>query len=431
MRTVSPDYYQTPSRQEIKTMATEVGINQYSPTLVQDMANIIAGGYYVASSVMREDIEKNIQLNLTPDYDGDYKLFKKGYTRDLAKAKESYVQAELKYHENIQEFLKEVNLENLPGESSLAKAVSCIKILSKKLKSEKETDSNGDNVIPLFADEKDSKGAAIKLNESIELVKKLDKEDKELLDFFEKEEDNIAAVMKDDILKIMLQTSSKINELSKLKTKPTNKLKKSFEGDVKVPRPIQDFGEFKRINKKELVNNRKALFMRIINKEAQVLDTYEREFRMPTITILCDDSGSMNSSHKEKKALGIIYNCLKRVMKEECILHFSFFETECEKFYSLNKETDIKDFFRNVILKHSFDNGRTDVRNAIAQAIAEVDIKGSDNHLIIINDGEDDCSSLSLQELKGVRLHGFILDSSNEDIKRLCAASGGVYKEEI
>ena len=430
MRTISPDYYQTPSKNEIKTIATEVGINQYSPTLVQDMANIIAGGYYVASSVMREDIEKNIQLP-KPDHNGDYKKKNKSYTRDYGVAKESYVQAELKYHENIISFLKEVNLENLPGDSSLEKALNCIKILSKKLTGEKETDSNGDNIIPLFAYEKDSKGAAAKLNESIELVKKLDKEDKELLDLDEKEEENIAKLMKDDLKKILLQTSSTINELSKLKTKPTNKLKKSFEGDVKVPRPIQDFGEFKKLSKKELVNNRKALNMRIINKEAQVLETYEREFRMPTITILCDDSGSMNSSHKEKKALGIIYNVLKRVMKKECNLHFSFFEQQCEKFFYLDKDTDVKEFFSDVILKHGFNNGQTDVRNAIAQAIAEVDIKGSDNHLIIINDGEDNCSSLSLQDLKGARLHAFILDSSNEDIRRVCAASGGVYKEEI
>lgn len=441
IRTIAPAHYQTPVAEEIKAVAEKTGINKYSRSLVEDLSNIFSGGSFSSSEYIRELVESNIKLDLQPDSDGDYychKNYSKSYTKNINEAKQSFVEAELKYHQNIQEFIKQLDANQFNGNSSLEKALNCIKMLSSKLESGRGSDSSGDNIIPIFQDG-DGKGLANELHEAIDLVDKLDKEDKELLDLSDSDEENVSKLMSDELVKIILEVSSSMDKFTQIKTKPSSKLKLNPEGDVKQSRAIRDFSEIRKLNKRELINSKQALAMRIINHEASVTERYEREFKIPFVNLICDDSGSMTSNSKNKKAIGIIYNILKRVMREECWLSFSFFEQHCHKFYLLSVHDDIKSFFNNEIKKHMFNNEGTNVKTCIHEAINEFeaicqtnsDISSKDRHLIVINDGEDDCSGLNASELKGCKLHGFILNSSNADIKRVCNSTQGVYKEKL
>lgn len=441
VRTIAPIHYQTPIANEIKGVAKQVGINKYSTSLVEDISNIFSGGVFSSSENVRGFVEENIQLDLKPDSDGDFRCHKnysKSYTKDINEAKQSYIEAELKYHQNIQEFIKQLDVNKFKGSSSLEKALNCIKMLSSKIESDSGSDSNGDNIIPIFQDE-DGKGLAQELHEAIDLVEKLDREDKELLELSDSDEENVSRLMRDELVKIILEVSSSMDKFTQIKTKPSSKLKLNPEGDIKQSRAIRDFSEIKKLAKKELINSKQSLAMKIINHEANVIEKYEREFKIPFVNLICDDSGSMTSNSKNKKAIGIIYNILKRVMREECWLSFSFFEEHCHRFYLLSVHDDIKEFFNKEIKKHRFNNGGTDVKTCISESLKEFEeicannpeISSKDRHLIVINDGEDDCSGLNASELKGCKLHGFILDSSNQDIKRVCSATQGVYKERI
>lgn len=441
IRTTAPMHYQTPVAEEMKAIAKQTGINKYSVSLVEDLSNIFSGGSYTSSESIREVVESNINLDIKPDSDGDFRCHKnynKSYTKDLNEAKQSYVEAEVKYHQNIQEFVKELEPSKFKGNSSLEKALNCIKCLSSKIDPDSDNDSSGDSIIPIFQDG-EGKEVAQELHEAIDLVEKLDREDKELLDLSDSDEENVSKLMSDELIKIILEVSSSMDKFTQIKTKPSSKLKLNPEGDINQSRAIRDFSEIKKLAKKELINSKQSLAMRIINHEANVIEKYEREFKIPFVNLICDDSGSMTSNSKNRKAIGIIYNILKRVMREECWLSFSFFEEHCHKFYLLSFHDDIKQFFSNEIKRHRFDNGGTDVKSCIHEALVEFEaitkanpeVSAKDRHLIVINDGEDDCSGLNASELKGCKLHGFILDSNNEDIKRVCSATQGVYKENI
>lgn len=444
IRTIASIHYQTPVASEIKEVAKEYELNKYSSSLVQDLSNILSGGKFTDSNTIREFVSENIDLNLEADSDGDYNCIRKycdgkGYTKSYEEAKNSYIEAEVDYHINIQEFIKQLPLDKLIGHSSLHKAMSCIKMLSSKVDGDSNTDSQGESKIPIFSEGNAATKLASELKEAIDLVDKLDKEDAELLDIEGDYEDNVSKLMDDKLVKTILEVSSSMDKFTQIRTKPSAKLKLNPEGDVKQSRSIRDFSEIKKLNKRELLNSKQALAMRIINHEASVTDKYEKEYKIPFINLICDNSGSMTSNDKSKKAIGIIYNILKRVKRNECWLNFSFFESHCHEFFLLSSHDDIKQFFNTVIRKQRFNEGGTDVKTCIFEALKEfedickanLEISSKDRHLIVVNDGQDDCSGLNASELKGCKLHGFILDSSNEDIKRVCNATKGVYKENI
>jgi hypothetical protein len=50
---------------------------------------------------------------------------------------------------------------------------------------------------------------------------------------------------------------------------------------------------------------------------------------------------------------------------------------------------------------------------------------------VVVNDGDDDASNITLAMLKGAKLHSFILNSSNSDLRCISLQSGGTYREKI
>jgi len=448
IRTIPSPNYLHPSADEVRKLAKELGVEAYAPDLVEDLCNIASGGSFVSASDIFDQCSNNFNKVLEPDYDGDYTLpdnpndFDSNYTKNYSIAKQAWVEKDVGYHQNIQTFLQSLNLDGIPGTTPLEKAINTIKYLGEEANSSSgSNDSSGSPTIPIFSTfEEKVKEEAKKINEAIELVEKLDQEDKELLDLKDDDNYNIESLVKSDVMRDILRASNEMDKISAIKTKPSSKLIKDDQGDVKIARSIKGFDEFHRINPLELVNPLPMMAYRVINNEARVDEKYKREFKMPFVTLIVDDSGSMQTNSKSKKAIGIIHNILKRVKRGECWLNFSFFESSCHKFYLLPDDGNIDKFYRKKIIKHSFDKSGTNVANAIQEALEEFDkialenkgaISSKDRHIIVVNDGEDDATSVKPGDLKGAKLHSFILNSSNDHLKMISAATGGIYRQDI
>lgn len=439
IRTIASNSYLHPSADEVRTLAKQVGVEQYAPDLVEDLCNIASGGSFVSASDIQDYCNNNFNKVLEPDKDGDYKK-PSGYTKKYSDAKQAWVEKDVGYHTNIQKFLETLDVNAIPGNSPLEKALNCIKYLSEQANNSDNSDSSGNPTIPIFSKGEDSaKEKAENINEAVELVEKLDREDKELLDLKDDDNSNIEQLVKSEVMRDILSASNEMDKISAIKTKPSSKLIKDDQGDIRLGRAIKGFDEFHKINSVELVNPKAMLSYRVINNEARVDEKYKREFKMPFVTLIVDDSGSMDDNGKMNKAIGIIHNILKRVKRGECWLLFSFFESECHKFHLLSSFDDIDDFYKQV-RKHRFNNSTTNVANCIQQALTEYDavaaenkdaISMKDRHLIVINDGQDDATSVKAADLKGAKLHSFILNSSNDHLKMISSATGGIYRQDI
>jgi hypothetical protein len=445
IRTTPSNSYLHPSADEVRQLAKELKVGAYAPDLVEDLCNIASGGSFVSASDIFDQCTNNFNKLLEPDSDGDYRLpdsHELNYTKNYSEAREAWVEKDVGYHQNIQTFLQTLNLDGIPGTTPLEKSLNTIKYLGEQATpSSDSSDSSGSPTIPIFSTfEGKVKEVAKKINEAIEIVEKLDQEDKELLDLNGDDNSNIESLVKSDVMADILRASNEMDNISSIKTKPSSKLIKDDQGDVKIARSIKGFDEFHRINPLEFVNPLPMMAYRVINSEARVDEKYKREFKMPFVTLIVDDSGSMNSNSKSNKAIGIIHNILKRVKRGECWLNFSFFESSCHKFYLLPDDGNIDEFYRKKIVKHPFNKGGTDVANAIKEALEEFDkialenkaaISSKDRHIIVVNDGEDDATSVKSTDLKGAKLHSFILNSSNDHLKMISAATGGIYRQDI
>ena len=440
IRTIPSASYLHPSADEVKQLAKQVGVEQYAPDLVEDLCNIASGGSFVSASDITDYCNNNFNKLLEPDSDGDYNK-PSGYTKNYSDAKQAWVEKDVQYHQNIQTFLETLDLNSIPGNSPLEKALNCIKYLGEQANSSGSSDSSGSPTIPIFSKDEDAaRKQAETINESVELVEKLDREDKELLDLKDDDNANIENLVKSEVMRDILRASNEMDKISAIKTKPSSKLIKDDQGDIKLGRSIKGFDEFHKINPLELVNPKAMMAYRVINNEARVDEKYKREFKMPFVTLIVDDSGSMTDNNKSNKAIGIIHNIIKRVKRGECWLNFSFFEKKCHKFYLLPDDGNIDEFYRKTIVKHRFDNSGTNVANAIKEALDDFDkialenkdaISSKDRHIIVVNDGEDDATSVKVADFKGAKLHSFILNSSNDHLKMISAASGGIYRQDI
>lgn len=173
---------------------------------------------------------------------------------------------------------------------------------------------------------------------------------------------------------------------------------------------------------------------------------YKRKAETSVINVLIDRSGSMRSESKNIKALGVLWYLVKQVIKKKAIVIFSFFESDADNFHVLDyrhmTSKELRTWFFKA-MQNPFEGGTTEVGKASLQAIRKFkelmlteeyeNINVNKAHLVLINDGEDDATDLTveaLEELDAI-LHGFILFNSNSHIEYLAKETGGFYCEGI
>ena len=381
MRTIAHPDAVSPTVDEMDEVAAKFDIHNYCPTLVIDMYNMLTGGTLTSVEYMKQQGIDNI----------DYEV-------------------------NVQSFLEKVPslTKSLPG-TPLEQVFNILELLANGETG--EDNSNSELTLPIFNNNHEVRKKVGQIKETIRTIGRRSADEKLIL-----------SGKVSHKLSEVLRTSDTLDKLGIIDT--SNTMIADSTGEYCETRPITGFDELNLINPIELINPVNYLSYRIINNESHIIERYRKEDKLSFITLICDVSGSMQNDNKMNKALGIIFNIIKRVKSGECELLFSYFERTCFNWYHLDKDSDITSIW-NAIYHTSFDKGGTDVQKCIKEAISTSrGVISTNKQLIVINDGEDECN-LTLPDLDGFKLHSFILDSSNDNLQKLSIASGGTYRNNI
>jgi hypothetical protein len=180
-RTTTPPTYLTPSGEEMREAANEVGLGSFSRDLVADLCNMAAGGGINPPSAYRDQVMRKVEESLpAPDSDGEWKLSSGSYTKQRQQAVNDRLEKALRYQQNVCDFLQTVDLNQFPGGSPLEQAMSLLKLLSKQQGG--SGGGEGGEPLPIFQDNDNPEAVAEGLNSLMDEVDSLDENEQEMLD---------------------------------------------------------------------------------------------------------------------------------------------------------------------------------------------------------------------------------------------------------
>lgn len=449
LRTTTPLTYILPSREEMKATAERAGVRRFAPELVQDIANLAAGGQINPPSAYRPIVEKWAEENLAaPDSNGRWYINGQ-YTRDRAAAIRDSADKRMKYHQNVSDFLNSLDIDGLPGHTPVDKAMSLLKLLATQQGGENSGGDGQAETLPIFSDNDNPEGTAAKLNEAVDTVESLTDDEKELIsddnlsdgdgsDGNEGTDPSQARQLAEDMLKgkeVMLEISRHLDKLTRMQVRKQKKVEPDPEGEEVRFRPMKHLGEIGRIPQAEWALPRTYRMYRHITGQTPVRERCTRIEKKQLLYIIVDCSGSMGSGQRIYKAGGILMNRLKAVIAGEAELYIRMFDTSLKKEYHAATPEEAREVMKQ-FTERNYSGGGTDISGcskAAQKRIDEIIAEGATYRpeLVVITDGDDDTSDLSLSDFPGTKLHAFVVECKNQHLTKLAERSGGVGVENM
>jgi Mg-chelatase subunit ChlD len=444
-RTIPPPHYLTPTREEMREMAEQVGLKRYSPSLLADMANVRAGGEILPPDAWRLEVERRVVgENIPPGRYKKYCLPDGGETHSFAEAVAAKVEKAVKYHTAVSDFVRTVDWSGVPGTTPLEQGANLLKLLAAKNGGEPGSKGGDEETLPIFQEEAGDT-VARDLKEVLEEVEDLDKEDKELLEDDEEKKSSSgsgsgslsAMKIAEDFLsdkgkREMVRISRSLDELSRMKVSRESKFTPDPEGDDVRNRPIRNLGELTRIAKPAWAiyqKSRTLFWYQAVTKQLSVRERGVRSERKQLLYIIIDCSGSMNDGQRVAKACGVLMNRLKAVLKGDAVLYWRLFDTTLHEEHFVSTKEEAKAAMKD-LAAGNFSGGGTAIDACSRQALARIEeIVQEGNHhrpeLVVVSDGNDTVR-LMPGNLGGTRLHAFLVECPNPDLTALAIKSGGV-----
>lgn len=426
----SVEGYLAPSREEMRNAAQKVGLRSYSRDLVIDLANLAAGGKVNPPSKYSDAVMQRVLERLEkPDSDGKWKLSNGRWTKEKSEIVSDRHKKQMAYHQNVCDFLSEIDMGRFEGETPLEQAMSCLKLLS-KMKGGNGGGEDGEP-LPIFQ-EGSPEGVAHQLHDSIDSVDTLSEIEKELMgETPEMSKREIAEDMMGD-KSIWLTISRQLDSLSKMQVRKCKKQEADPNGEEVITRSINGFDELSKLSKSEWASyqtSRSYFWYRVAGKQARVRERVITIEKKQLLFIMVDCSGSMDSGNRIAKACGILMNRLKAVIAGEAELYFSFFDTELVKVYSVKTPEEAKSLMETLRNKN-FSGRSTNIDGCMKQAKAEIDkiiAEGATYRpeLVVVTDGDDTISSTA-KDFAGTKVHAFVVEVRNPKLVDLAKATGGV-----
>jgi hypothetical protein len=211
------------------------------------------------------------------------------------------------------------------------------------------------------------------------------------------------------------------------------------DGKVTAKRIVDGMEDMDRVLKRDLID--RHLTFNMLTQRVLVNRQYRRMSFTPWITLLIDDSGSMNSVKKRGKALGLLFHFLNQVKANKMGLTMGWFETSVRGIENFLPGTDGTAWFEKCACKHNFNKGGTEAGDCIEYMLRyfqrdlpkilpedfAIDAKQKD--IVLVNDGQDDVTGVTPSVLDGAKLRAFVLEESNAELQRIALASQGSYME--
>lgn len=437
-RTTPPVDYLAPTREEMREVAKGVELKSFAPDFVADLANIAAGGAICPPSAYREEVAAQASERLPkPDDKGNWRLSNGEFTKNRQEAVSDQAARLMKYHSSVSDFLRTVDFSQAPGRSPLEKAMNLLKILSKQ-KPDQGEGGEGDP-LPIFQDESGEQ-LAREMNDLLETVESLDQAEKELLE----EDPETAEKGNKDLQKrklaedmtgdksIWLKISRQLDGLARMRVARTVKVVPDPEGEEVRNRPIRHLGELTRVAKSAwAVRQQKPVYFwyQAVSGQLPIRERVKREEKKQLLYLLIDCSGSMDNDQRIAKAGGVLFNRLKAVCEGEAEIFVRFFDSQVyEEFFASNAK-EAKGLM-NRFREQNFSGGSTNISGCARTAQARIEEivaegKMTRPELVIITDG-DDRIDLKAEDLKGTKMHAFVVGGSNARLTELAVETGGV-----
>jgi len=423
----------------MRDMAEKCQVKKFSTDLVEDFCNLVAGGEILPPSTYRATVASRADEKLPPAGSrGEWRLSNGSYTTNRQQALADGVEQGMKYQQAVCDFLQTVELEKFPGSSPLEQAMNCLKLLS-----EQHGGSGGGEegeALPIFTDNDRPEDVGEKLNDLMDQVESLTDEEAELLD--PNQDADSGEHKGDDGLQKMklagdmshgkdvwLKVSRQLDKLAQMRVAKSVKVLPDPAGDEVRNRPISHFGEMNRLVKSEWALSSTYRTFRIVTHASQVRERVRREEKQQLLYLIIDCSGSMKDGERIAKAGGVLMNRLKAVLSGEAQVFVRFFDSQLYEEHFASSATEAKELIRRFTEKN-FSGGSTNISGCVREAqarIEEIVVEGrtARPELVVVTDG-DDRVSLTTEELKGSKLHAFVVECANKRLTDVAVQSGGV-----
>ncbi len=437
-RTRPPLTYLPPLREEMREAAKKAEVKKFSADLVEDFCNLAAGGEILPPSEWREQVRREAEEKLPkPDSDGEWRLSGGGYTSNRQEAIADRMELGMRYQQAVCDFLQTVELEKFPGSSPLEQAMNLLKLLATQNGGEPGGDGE---TLPIF-EEGNPERIGERLNDIMDDIESLTKEEQELLDPDQdagsgkdngRDDDLGTMKLAEDMAKghdLWLKVSRQLDKLARMKVARSVKVLPDPEGDEVRVRPIAHLGEINRLQKSEWALPSVYRTYRLVSRAAMVRERVRREKKQQLLYLICDCSGSMGGGQRIAKAGGVLMNRLKAVVAGEAQMYVRFFDSRLYEEHFASSPAEAKELIRRFEAKN-FSGGSTNIDGCAREAQARIEEivaegKVTRPELVVVTDG-DDTVKLTTEDLKGTKLHAFVVGGQNPALTDLAIKSGGV-----
>jgi uncharacterized protein with von Willebrand factor type A (vWA) domain len=228
---------------------------------------------------------------------------------------------------------------------------------------------------------------------------------------------------------VWLKVSRQLDKLARMKVAKSVKVLPDPEGDEVRVRPIAHLGEINRLQKTEWALPSVYRAYRLVSRTAMVRERVRREEKQQLLYMIIDCSGSMGDGQRIAKAGGVLMNRLKAVVAGEAQMFVRFFDSRCYEERFASNAAEAKEMTRRFEDKN-FSGGSTNISGCVREAqrrIEEIVAEGKVTRpeLVVVTDG-DDTISLTTDDLRGTKMHAFVVERSNSALTDLAIKTGGI-----
>jgi hypothetical protein len=443
-RTRPAGYYKAPNNRAILDVAKRINYDKtFSYSFVKDVANILShdkkADAMVAPYEWTEELERQVEAD--PQY-------------LTAKEKEDEIERRIDYHTKVQKYLLDLPMSQIKG-SPIEKAFSIMAMLETThgngaCSGEECGNINGssamgntsgpESFMPIFENSGQSGSSLAKDTlETIEVMNKIEPGS------FTAKALNVdgkhGAIRALNLSREQVSLLKQLSVFDKMEGLAAKKIKSEEEDPLSKTKEFVRMRKFSDIAKLE---NKSVMLdpdfeEKMLKKSFYLEKGIKVKEVKQSLIMLIDDSGSMNNYKKVGWVKALMLNRCNEVSKGEAELFICTFETQLDRtrWVVIRNEEQALAAWKDFDNIFGFNRGGTDVQGVLEETVEWIDrghVVGDDGkqhsfdgnrpQICIINDGQDRVDSTFIPRIE---THAFILEGSNDNLKKSCFRSGGTY----
>ena len=468
IRTICPDNYIPPTREEIDAECADKKVKQSAPDFVRDICTIMAGGRTKNHAELIQGVEQDVKkLGFPQRFSSGNKTSYFSKTGNQGATPQQVIDADnakyMKFHRQVLGMIEKTQdmMKDVPGGTPFEKSINLLKLIQAQQPPPPPKGGGGgggggggeqstDDEMNALGDMSDTDALKKKIENVLDTVNSLDDQELNMMsgtDDDDKDSNNPARLQDAKAMRkmkvaekmdagdsIIMEVARHLKEFSKLKSKIEIKFHKDLEGETVTYRPMENLGEIGRLRQSDwsMYAQAPSLFKyKALTGSLRVRERGNFTHYKQLLYMIIDCSGSMGGE-RYYKAGGVLMNRLKAVVKGEAELIWRLFDDRAyEEHYAKTVEDAYAslDFMRN---KGNFNGGGTNFDVALQAAARSINANVEQHgyikpEIMIVTDG-DGRTNFKKNDLKGCVVHAVcVCQARNSSLLRLTQETGGIY----